>query len=198
METYITIFSIVVITWLVGVTISVFHAHAMAAQMDTRLLNAAKRVEAPTSKLSIRDSCEHSWHPLVNEQQDDQRIVIIECVKCGSISKDIIGRCNHEWEETDNVLAASKYEIAIEPIKELLKRMSSSSAKYDKAMKQIMDKWITDDNVEDSNFERKSVRVKTCKRCGDIFVLDFSNSHLSARVMSREQQLLTHVQDSTS
>lgn len=176
--------------WIVFLTIfviSLIYNCATIEWVKTEIKKAQPKLDE-SHKSIIKDTCEHSWHTLVNEQQDDQRIVIIECVKCGSISKDIIGRCNHEWEETDNVLAASKYEIAIEPIKELLKRMSSSSAKYDKAMKQIMDKWITDDNVDDSNFERKSVRVKTCKKCGDIFVLDFSNSHLSARVMSGSQQ----------
>lgn len=142
---------------------------------------------------SLKDTCEHSFHTIVNEQQDDQKIIVLECIKCGSISKDIIGRCNHEWEDTERITANSPYDVAIAPLLELAHdtfKSSKKSDKFDKIVDEVTDKWYKA-HPTDGTFDQKIVRVKTCKKCGSIFVLDVSSSSLSSQLLGQPQEQQT-------
>lgn len=138
----------------------------------------------------ITNTCEHSWHTLVDREQNGQTLVVIECVKCGSIDKNIIGRCNHEWDEYNDFTKKSKYEIAIEPIVSLARetfKYSKGAAKYNKVVDEITNEWFSNrkDAPEDL-FNRTIIRTRTCKKCGEIFVLDLSQQSVSVQLMSQK------------
>lgn len=124
--------------------------------------------------------CEHSWHVLVNEQQDNERLIIVECIKCGAMSKDIIGKCHHEWGSPEDIVGYSKYHIATKPIiqvAEQLFKYSKSFSKFDKLINTITQKWFDDDKDNSGNiFESSLVRTKTCLKCGEVLLIEVSNS----------------------
>ncbi len=151
-------------------------------------------------KQSLKDVCEHSWHVLVNEHQDDQKLIVLECIKCGDTRSNTIGRCNHEWEDTEKITARSPYDVAIAPLMELAHetfKSSKKSDKFDKVVDEITDKWYKV-HPTDGTFDQKIVRVKTCKRCGSIFVLDVSNSSLSSQFVGQQPEQQTTQEEAST
>lgn len=167
--------------------------NGVVSDVNNIIKSTQNKEEDNTKQMSLKDVCEHSWHTLVNEQQGEQKIIVIECVKCGFISKDVIGRCNHEWDKYEDFSKKSKYEVAIDPVIQLANNTfhySKSSEKFKKIVDEITGEWFgkRSDAPKDL-FDRTVVRTRTCKKCGEIFVLDLSQQSASVQLISGKQQM---------